>query len=144
DQVSNENGLAATRMSPAGVAVLGVSELLQEIVQFVAAAVHVADDVERPVLALPVVPERLTLEDGRIHLVLRLEHVNVPESLAPEPPQRAVQLALLIANDMRPEITVRPRTVAVVTHAFGQIEDDRDRQYVVLASQGHQRLSRLR
>jgi hypothetical protein len=31
-----------------------------------------------------------------------------------------------------------------VTHAFGQIKDDCDRQYVVFASQGHQRLSRLR
>src|SRR5262249_4122117 len=108
DQISNENSLAPTTMRPAGVAVPGVSELLEEILQFVAAAVNVADDVERPVLPLPVVPQRLPLKDGRIPLVLRLEYVNGPESLAPESPQRAVQLALLIANHMRPELTVRP------------------------------------
>jgi hypothetical protein len=84
DQVSDENGLASGRMRPAAVAVVGVSELLEQRFHFVATAVDVPDDVERPVLALPVVPERLTLEDGRIHLVLRLEHVNVPESFASE------------------------------------------------------------
>src|SRR5262249_28013471 len=102
-------------MRPAGVAVLRVSELLEQCLQFVVTTVDVADDVERPVLALPVVPQRLPLKDGRIDFVLRLEHVNVPKSFTSQSPQRAVQLALLIANDMRPEIAVRPRTVSVVT-----------------------------
>jgi hypothetical protein len=62
--------------------------------------VHVADDVERSAILFPVVPERLALDDGGVDFLLGLEDMNVPEALAPEATQRAVELALLIADNI--------------------------------------------
>ena len=125
-------------------AVPRVPELLEQTFELVAAAVDVADDVERPAVLFPVVPERLPLDDGGIDLLLRLEDVDVPEAFASEAPQRAMQLAPLVADDVRTEVAVGSRSIAVVAHALGQIENDGDGQHVVLAGERHQRLARLR
>ena len=112
--------------------------------ELVAATVHVADDVERSAVLLPVVPEWLALDDSRIDFVLRLEHVDVAEALASEPAKRPVQLAPLVSDDMRPEVPVRSRSIAFVADALWQIENHRDRQNVILAGQRHKRLACLR
>ena len=106
-EVADEDRLSACRVCPRAAVVPLVPELLQQLFELVAAAVNVADDVERPGLALAVVPERLPLDDGRIDFFLRLEHVDVPEAFASEAAQRAMQLAPLVANDVRTEVAVR-------------------------------------
>ena len=119
-EVADEDGLSACRVCPRTAVVPLVPELLQQLFELVAAAVHVADDVERPGLALAVVPERLPLDDGRIDFFLRLEHVDVAKAFASEAAQRTMQLAPLVPNDVRAEVAVRPRTIAFVADAFRQ------------------------
>jgi hypothetical protein len=100
--------------------------LLEQTFELVAAAVGVADDVERSAVLFPVVPEWLTLDDSRIDFVLGLKDVDVAETLSPEAPQRAMQLALLIADDVRTEVAVRPRSIPIVADALWQVQDDGD------------------
>src|SRR6185503_14725805 len=93
-------------MCPRTVVISLVTQLPQQLLELVAAAMNVADDVERPRFAFAVVPERLPLDDGSIDLLLGLEDVDVPEALAAEASQRPTQLALLIADDVRTKIPV--------------------------------------
>ena len=72
-----------------------VAELLQQLTQFVEAAMHVADDVERAVLVLAVVPERLALDRRGVDLLRRGEHEDVAEALALQAAQRAPQIAAI-------------------------------------------------
>ena len=67
----------------------------------------------------------------------------MPEALASEPAQRTMQLAPLIADDVRTEVAVRPRSIAFVADALGQIQDDGHRQDVVFARKRDERLARL-
>src|SRR5262245_13652769 len=130
-------------MRPRLVANLRVSELLQQRFELIAAAVDIADDVERTVLGLAVVPEWLTREDGGVDFFLRLQHVNVTEAFAAETAQRTVELALLVANNVRPKIAVWPRAIPVVADSLGKIQNNGDGQHVVFARQRDQRLPRL-
>ena len=95
-------------MPPGFRAIPRVPELLEQTFELVAAAVDVADDVERSAVLFPVVPEWLPLDDGGINLLLGLEDVYVSEAFTSKASQRAMQLALLIADDVRTEVAVRP------------------------------------
>ena len=114
--------------------------------QLVAAAVHVADDVERPVLVPAVVPERLPL-DRR-----------------PRRPPPATSSTKTWRKPSRSQAAQRPRAAAPSgwrttcgpksrsgrprlrswQSSLRQVEDDRDRQAVVLAGQRDERLAGLR
>ena len=85
---------------------LHVAESSEESLQLVAAAVDIADDVERAVLVSLVVPERHALDGRRLDLLGRVEHEDVPEALPLEPPQRPSELRLLVADDVRAEVPV--------------------------------------
>src|SRR5712691_9487830 len=70
-QIAEKDGLSSFRWAnlvlsarwvPGGGSNL-IAELFQQRQKLIEAAVHVADDVERSVLALPVGPERLPLDD---------------------------------------------------------------------------------
>ncbi len=74
----------------------------------------------------------------------RLEDEDVAEAFASEAAQRAPQLALLVRTTCGPKSRSGPRPVALVADSLRQIEDDRDRQHVVLARERDQRLARLR
>jgi hypothetical protein len=56
---------------------------LEQVAQLIATAVNVTDDVEWPSFVLPVVPQRLTSDNGRVDFFPRLQHVDVTESFAP-------------------------------------------------------------
>src|SRR5574338_863155 len=56
-----------------------IPELVEQIVQLIAAAVNVADDVERPVIPPAIVPERLAHDFGGIGFGDRPQHVHVTE-----------------------------------------------------------------
>ena len=114
-QVAEEDRLAAFGMDEGPVAPerivavqagLHVPESREQFLQLVAAAVNIADDVERAVLVSLVVPERHPLDDRRLDLLGRVEHEDVPEALPMEPPERPPQLRLLVADDVRAEVPV--------------------------------------
>ena len=82
--------------------------------------------------------------DGRVDLLRRLRgRATWRKPSRSEAAQRAAQLAALVADDVRAEVAVRPRAVALLADALGQVEHDRDRQHVVLARQRDERLARL-
>ena len=67
----------------------------------------------------------------------------MPEALALERPERAVQLLHLLSDDVRAEVTVFARLVAVVADALRHVEDHRHRQDMELASERDGVLARL-
>jgi hypothetical protein len=142
-QVTQEDRLASIRMTPRSAAVANVPELLEQILELVATAVNVTDDVERPSLVLPVIPQRLTLDDSGIDVFLRLQHVHVTEALTAKTAKRAMELAPLIPHDVRPEVPIRPRRGCVRDRRVLEVQDDCYRQDVVLARQGHEGLARF-
>ena len=116
-----------------------VSELLEQLHQFIKAPMNVANDVEGTVLLLLVVPQRLSFKDRSIHLFRRVEHKHMAKALKLQAPQRAPELLALLANHVRAKIAVGPLLVAIVAKPFGQIENDRDRQTMEIARQLHKR-----
>ena len=51
-------------MPPDAFPITGIAQIGKQLLKLVGAAMHVADEIERTVIRLPVVPERLPL-DGR-------------------------------------------------------------------------------
>lgn len=54
-----------------------------------------------------------------------------------------MELTPLIPYNVRPEVTIQPRAVPFVTDAFGQVQDNCDREDVVLARQCHEGFARF-
>ena len=57
--------------------------------------------------------------------------------------QRTAQLRPLLADDMRAEGTIGPAAIPLLADALRQVEDDGDRQAVILPGQLHQRAAGL-
>jgi hypothetical protein len=143
DEIAEEDEPPPLRMPPDAVA-RRVAEGAEQLLQLLRAAVHVADDVERTVVPPPVVPERLPLDRDGVDLLDRAQHVNVAEALALEIAQRALELAALLADDVRAEVAIGTLAVPRLTHPLRQVEHDRHRQCVVPARQLDEWLPRLR
>ena len=92
---------------------------------------------------LAFVPQRLPLDRGRVDLLRRFQDVDMAEALRSGPAASGAAAAS-DCGDVRAEIAVRARAVAFAGRLLRQVEDDRDRQDVVLASQLDQRLARFR
>lgn len=105
---------------------------------------NVTDDVERPGLIREVVEQLGPFDADGIDLLDRRQHVHIPEALALQTAQPSPQLLPLPRDHMRAERPVRASLVTVETNPLRRIQHDRDRQYVVLARQGHQLLTRFR
>ena len=145
DKVAEKDGSAALRMLRRQLFFRDPpAKLAQQCDEFREAAVDVADDVERAVLASTVRPSRLPLDNRRFDIVRRAEHGDVPEPLFAQVFERAAELFALAADYMRSEGPVGPVAVAVLAEPLRQIEDDRRCQHVVLACQRDQRLPGLR
>ena len=65
------------------------------------------------------------------------------ESFSAKAAKGAMELTPLIPDHVRAEVTIRPRPVPFVTDTLGQIHNNRNRQNVVLARQGHEGLACL-
>lgn len=149
DDVPQEDHLAALGMRvgcPAGegqrvriTAGRLVTEPGEQRFEFVRAAVDVADEVERAVLVAPVVPERHPLDHGGLDLLGAREDEHVPEPFPLQPFEGPAELRPLLTDDVGAERPVGAAFVAVVAEPFGEIEDDCDRERVVLAGDLHQR-----
>ena len=96
---------------------------------------HVADHVERAGEVAAVV-EGAGPDDARlVDLVVPVQHVDGPEPFAPEAAQPAPQAVVLAADHLGAEGAVGPLGVPDDGGALRHVEDDRDRQHVVLAGQ---------
>ena len=153
-QVAQEDRLAALGMpidpaAPDRIVFVAArsarSPAAEQGLQFVAAAVHVADDVERAVLVPLVVPQRHPLDRGRLDLLGRFEDEDVAEAFAlAGPASTGAAATRCCADDVRPEVAVLPAAVPLLADLLGQVEHDGHRQAVVLPGQRHQRLAGLR
>ena len=121
-----------------------IAKVLQERVQFVTAAVHIADNVERSMLMLAVAPDRLALHHRSLNLFWRGQDKDMAKSFTLKMAQRTPQLLALVAHDVRPKGALRTLAVALLTELLRQIEHDGYWQAVILTRQRHERLARLR
>ena len=139
DEIADEDGRTRRRVGVDRAALLivndGVAELGQQCLELTAAAVHVADDVERPVQMAEVVQQPLADDDRVGDLLLAAQDVDLAEALLAEVLERASQLVALARDDVIAEGAVGPGGVAVQADALGQVEHDRDRQHVVRAGE---------
>ncbi len=148
DQIADEDHPASPRMfgvdRPALlVAGHGVAEPVEQHEQFVEAAVHVADHVERSVLVAEVVQQPLPDDHRPVDLVHRRQHVHPAEALPGQPADRPAQLSRLPLDRAVAEGPIGADGVALDRHLGRHVEDDRHRQDVVVARQSHQRRPRL-
>ena len=140
DQVADEDrapaaGVTGVHRAPGRVPVELVAQRGQQFLQLGAAAVHVADDVERPGLVPLVGVQPGAGDRGRVDFLGAVQHVHGAEPLAAEPAQAAAELAALAAEHVRAEVPVRAALVPFRAELLGQVEHDRGRQHVVLAGE---------
>ena len=108
-----------------------VAEPPEQGFQLGAAAVHVADHVERAG-AVPVVGEQpAPLDDRRVDLGGPAQHVHLAEPLPAERTQGPAQPVLLTPHDMLAERPLRTGLVPLRRGFLAGIEHDGDRQDVV-------------
>jgi hypothetical protein len=147
DEVAEEDrhpavGVAVGRTRGEAVAVGAfdnvIAKLAEERLELVGTAVDVADDVERAVEVIAVVPQR-AFDDCVVDLV-RAQDPDVVEALLAQARQRAAQALALAAQDVRPELAVGSRGVALLADPLWDVERNRDRQRVVTAGKCDQRL----
>ncbi len=120
-----------------------VPQRRQQRLELAAAAVDVADDVERAGELAVVVEHPGEPHVRRRDLVGAPEHVDDPEALALQPREAAAQRGRVPLDDVRAEVAVRAGLVAAHALRDRHVEDDGDRQDVVLARQLHQARARV-
>jgi hypothetical protein len=120
-----------------------VPQLAQEQHELVVAAMNVADDVERSVIITPIGPRPLSLDLDGLDLFRCPEDEHTPKALAAEPLQGALELGTLSSHDVRPEVPIGPRGVAIQAEPLRHVEDDGDREHVVGASEPDERSTSL-
>ena len=81
---------------------------------------NVSHDVEWSVLMLPVVPERLLHDLGRVYIFGSVQYVNMPEALALKISEGAAQVLRLVPYHVRTEASIRPRLVSVAQMRSGR------------------------
>lgn len=125
-------------------AVRRVAEQVQQLRQLVQAAMHVADDVERPGLAPAVGEQRLADQIGLRNRFRRGQGMDDAEALPRQAAQRATQQLDMAAHHMGAEGPVRMRPVALLAYRLWNIQHDRHRQRVEAPRQLHCLLAVLR
>jgi len=130
--------LPETHSAPDVVALDAVPELSEQDLELSAAAVHVADDVERPGLVAQVVVQPRAGDRGRGHVLLGAQNVDGSKALPLQPAKAPPELIALTAQHVRPELSVGTARVARRADARGQVEHDRYRQHVVIPRHPHQ------
>ncbi len=104
----------------------------------------IADDVERAVLASFVVIQWHMFDGGRFHFLRSFQHEDVAESFFAEAAQGAPQLRVLLADHVRAEVALVTQPIALLTELFRHVQNNGDREAVVLPGEGDERLARFR
>ena len=135
-QVAEEDrapgGVAGADRAAGAVAVDGVAELVQQLLELGPAAVHVADDVEGAPFRSQIVKQFGPGEGGRLYLVGGVQHVHGAETLARQALEVPAQLLALAADHVRAEVAVGALGVALGAQPLRQVQDDGHREHVVL------------
>ncbi len=112
-QIAEEDDLAPVGMAPTRLGVGQIAELIQQLLKLVAAAVDVADDVERAGLRLAVGPQRRALDADGVNRLRRAQDRHLAEALALQPAQALAQQPHMVAHDVWAELAVGTRGVAL-------------------------------
>lgn len=105
----------------------------------------VTDDVEGTGEVAEVVVAALQHHFRVLGLLLGAQDVDLAEALTLQAAQRTAQLPAVALDHVAGHVgTVRPGRVAREADLFGQVEDDRDGQHIVLPGQLHQLAAALR
>src|SRR5438132_12705819 len=91
-----------------------IAKLVEQRAQIGEAAVYVAYYVKWPVLVLEVVPQRLALDLGGVHLLLPLEHEDVPVAFLAQTRYGSAHLLRVSPHHVRGEAPVRPAPVPLL------------------------------
>ncbi len=127
DEVADEDGGTAL-----GVRAVDVAQLAEQGLQFGGAAVHVADDVERPGEVGEIVEPLLRDDGGPLDLLHAAQHMHLAEALALQVAQRAAQFPGVPLDDPARHVgAVGAGRVALGAHLLGDVEHDGDGQHVV-------------
>jgi hypothetical protein len=156
DEVADEHHAPARGVPPHRVAarragpgrVWGVAELGEQRLELVAAAVYVADHVERPRLVAPVGRERHAHDLGGVDVGGRAEHVHHPHALvqqplAARPAERAVELGPLPHDDLGGRVAVGARLPPRLAHGGREVEHHGAHRQVRPPGEGEQRRPRV-
>src|SRR6185436_118305 len=109
--------------------------------ELVETTVHVADDVEWSMLVFAIVPEWLAFDHDCVDVFRRGQFVNVAKAFALQVANRAPQLLLLLSNDVRTEVAIRPLTVSIFTEPDREVQNNRNWKHVILACERNERLT---
>jgi hypothetical protein len=120
-----------------------VTEPCEQRLQLVAAAVDVADEIERAMLVALVVPQRHALDGRRVDLLGARQLVDVAKPFAAQAPHGTPKLVELLANDVRSEVALGAVPIPIMTEPLRHVEHDRKGETVMLPCDRHQRRPRL-
>src|SRR5690606_9238614 len=120
-----------------------IPELRKQPLQFVAAAMHVANEVEWAMLGSLIVPQGDASENRRVDLLRRVKDEHVPKALALQAVHSAAKLGELLADDGGAKLPIAATLIAIAAGLLGQVEHDGDREDVILPREPHERLPRL-
>jgi hypothetical protein len=101
----------------------GVAELRHQFDKLIKAPMNITDDVEGAVLGLLVIPKRVAFDGYGVYFLGAGELEDVADALSLQPAQGTAELLRLVANDMRPELPVGTKHVAILTYALREVED---------------------
>src|SRR5579871_867131 len=113
-------------MEALGIPLHRVAERCHQVLQFVEAAMHIANNVERAALAASIRPHRLSLDFKSVQFFWGLEDVDTTKALPFESTQRSTQLLRLIADDVRPKVSIRSVSIPLVAKFLRELENNRD------------------
>ena len=115
-----------------------ISQAVQQFQQFVETAVHIANDVERPVLEICDCSKAAAVRSSQHRPRPARIVEDIEDAFAFQSTQAAPELLALIAHNMRTELAVWPGRVAFVAQLLWKIKDDSDREDVIFACEGDQ------
>ena len=138
-QVAEEQGAAAPGVAPHAVGAGGVAQRREQRLELGGAAVHVADDVERPLVAPVVGRQGNTPQHHGVCLVGRAQHDHPLEPLPHELGQRLLELLAVPAHHLGRDGARGAGGGALHAHRLGQVEHQRRRGQIVPACEGEQR-----
>src|SRR5260221_633476 len=111
--------MAITEASPAWVhAVDGellITQLLEQSLKLIAAAMNVADDVKRAMLLAFVIPKRNPFNRRRLDLLGTSQHEHMPEAFSGEATERTAKLRVLLPNDVGTKVPFAPTLISILT-----------------------------
>jgi len=110
-----------------------VAKLGQQLDEFGVAAMNIADDVEWTGFRFFVVVEGDPLENNGFSFLRRRKNQDMTKPFSFEATERATKILELVMGDVIAETAVGADVVAILADSFGHVENDCDREAMILA-----------